>query len=136
MKTHLLIAGAMTLAPGGVGLAREQPAAPTAPAAAPAAAPASPDAARLHAAQEIVRADWARYDKDGTGYLTPLEFGTWVMAAAGQNMTAQVERTARGKAARLPAIKVLNATSAAFFKADTNHDNRISREELTAFLAQ
>lgn len=114
--------------------------APAAPGAAPAqqatAVPATAaDPAKSAAAQQTVQAGWATYDKGNKGSLTPLEFGTWVMAAGGQDMTAQVDKTRTGKAKNLPAVKVLNATAEAFSKADANKDRAISPDELTAFLS-
>lgn len=114
-------------------------------AAAPAAEPAqsaqtgmpatAADPAKAQAAQQTVQADWSKYDKDNKGGLTPLEFGTWVMAANGQDMTAQVNKTRQSKSANLPAVKVLNATADAFAKADSNKDKLVSPEELTTFLS-
>lgn len=104
-------------------------AAATTPGAASAPATASADATAK------VQADWAKYDKDNKGKLTPLEFGTWTMAAKGQDMTAQVEKTKTSKRSNLPAIKVLNATAADFSKADTDKDRMISPNELAVFLS-
>ena len=81
-----------------------------------------------------VQAEWAKYDKGNKGSLTPLEFGEWVMAANGQDMTTQVASTRTSKMANLPAVKVLNATAGAFSKADTNKDRSVSPDELTTFL--
>jgi hypothetical protein len=81
-----------------------------------------------------VQADWAKYDKENAGYLTPLQFGTWVLASRGQDMTAQVEKTRQSKAADLPAVKVLNATVSDFVKADVDHDRRVTPAELSAYL--
>ncbi len=81
-----------------------------------------------------VQAEWAKYDKDNKGSLTPLEFGEWVMAANGQDMATQVASTRTSKRANLPAVKVLNATAGAFSKADTNKDRTVSPDELTTFL--
>lgn len=125
-----------TPAPGSSTATADQSTAPatTAPAdqMASGAAPAStvsPDVAAK------VNADWAKYDKGSKGKLTPLEFGTWVLAAKGQDVTAQVDKTERSKSANLPAVKVLNATSAAFAKADTDKDKAISPNELAAYLS-
>jgi hypothetical protein len=104
------------------------PAAQTASGTAPAGA-VNPDAAAK------VNADWAKFDKGGKGKLTPLEFGTFVLAAKGQDVTAQVEKSEHSKAANLPAVKVLNATSAEFAKADTDKDKAISPNELAAYLS-
>lgn len=81
-----------------------------------------------------VQAEWAKYDKGNKGSLTPLEFGEWVMAANGQDLTTQVASTRTSKRANLPAVKVLNATAGAFSKADTNKDRMVSPDELTSFL--
>lgn len=113
------------------------PTAATTPAPAQTAAATTPaaDPARVQAVQQTVQSGWATYDKDNKGALTPLEFGKWVMAAQGQDMSAQVDRTRQSRAANLPAVKVLNATAAAFSKADANHDRAIQPDELTTFLA-
>lgn len=110
-----------------------QPAAP-APAASASTAPAV-DPAKAQKAAATVQADWAKYDKGNKGSLTPLEFGTWVLAASGQDMSAQVEKSKTGKQANLPAVKVLNATAAEFSKADKDHNRAISPDELTAYLS-
>jgi cytoskeletal protein RodZ len=81
-----------------------------------------------------VQADWGKYDKENTGYLTPLQFGSWVLASRGQDMTAQVEKTRQSKKAGLPAVKVLNATAGEFVKADADHDRKITPAELSAYL--
>jgi hypothetical protein len=82
-----------------------------------------------------VQADWAKYDEGNKGKLTPLEFGTWTMAAKGQDVTAQVEKTKTSKRSNLPAIKVLNATASDFSKADKDKDKMISPDELAVFLS-
>jgi hypothetical protein len=92
------------------------------------------DAATSGSASASVQADWAKYDKENAGYLTPLAFGNWILAARGQDMTAQVEKTRQSKKAGLPAVKVLNATAAEFTKADADHDRKITPTELTAYL--
>lgn len=126
---------AMPAAPGTAEAAAPAPAAPVAAAdAAPASAtPATPTATADAAAK--VNADWAKYDEGNKGKLTPLEFGNWVMAAKGQDMTAQVEKTKSSKKANLPAIKVLNETASDFAKADTDKDRAISPNELAVFLS-
>ena len=109
----------------------------TAPAAdAAATTPSDPGTATASAdATAKVNADWAKYDAGNKGKLTPLEFGTWTMAAKGQDMTAQVEKTKTSKKANLPAVQVLNATAADFARADTDKDKMISPTELAAFLS-
>lgn len=92
-------------------------------------APASADASAK------LSADWAKYDVGNKGKLTPLEFGSWVLAKNGQDVTAQVEKTKTSKRANLPAIKVLNATSAEFAKADKDKDRMISPDELAGYLS-
>lgn len=100
------------------------------------AAPAGPATATASAdAAAKVNADWAKYDGGNKGKLTALEFGTWVLAARGQDVTAQVEKTKTSKKANLPAIKVLNATAGDFAKADTDKDRAISPNELAVFLS-
>jgi len=122
-------------APATAEVAAPGPAAPVAAAdSAPASAtPATPTATADAAAK--VNADWAKYDEGNKGKLTPLEFGNWVMAAKGQDMTAQVEKTKSSKKANLPAIKVLNETASDFAKADTDKDRAISPNELAVFLS-
>lgn len=117
MKTFLLACAALGALPG---IAWAQAPAGESPQAAPAAPKADP--ARMEDARRTVQAGWARYDKDNKGTLDALEFGTWVMTAIS------------GREAHLSAAKVLNETSAAFARADTDHDRRITRAELTAFL--
>lgn len=93
----------------------------------------APPAAAAPAAD--IQAQWAQYDKDSKGYLNPLEFGNWIMARQGQDMTATVEKSRTSKKANLPAIKVLNATSAEFSKADGDKNRQVSQQELAAYLA-
>ena len=119
--------------------AATNPAAPAAASAdnatpAAAAAPAAAPTATADAAAKV-NADWAKYDEGNKGKLTALEFGTWVLAAKGQDVTAQVEKTKTSKKADLPAVKVLNATAADFAKADTDKDRAISPNELAVFLS-
>ncbi|WP_157216368.1 EF-hand domain-containing protein [Flavisphingomonas formosensis] len=82
-----------------------------------------------------VQSKWATYDTKNTGKLTPLEFGEWVMAAKGNDVSKAVEKTKASKASNLAATKVLNATGSAFAKADTNKDGGVSPDELAAFLS-
>ena len=111
------------------------PSAPPPPASASAVPAAPVDGAKAQQAAATVQADWAKTDKEKKGSLTPLEFGTWVLAASGQDMTAQVEKTKTGKQANLPAVKVLNATAAEFSKADKDRNRMISPDELTDYLS-
>lgn len=98
--------------------------------------PATPPAATASAdASAKVSADWAKYDAGNKGRLTALEFGTWVLAKNGQDVAAQVEKTKTSKKANLPAVKVLNATSAEFAKADKDKDRMISPDELATYLS-
>lgn len=99
-----------------------------------AATPTAPAAASADASAKV-NADWAKYDVGNKGKLTPLEFGSWVLAKNGQDVTAQVEKTKTSKKANLPAIKVLNATSAEFAKADKDKDRMISPDELAGYLS-
>lgn len=125
-------------------------AAPTPDAASAAAAPApqpgtadaqsamttpAADPAKAQAAEQMIAQNWTKYDKQNTGQLTPLEFGTWVLAAQGNDMSTQVEKSRQSRAANLPATKVLNATAAEFSKADTNKDRTISQDELRSYLS-
>ena len=82
-----------------------------------------------------VQSKWATYDTKNSGKLTPLEFGEWVMAAKGNDVSKAVEKTKASKASNLAATKVLNATGSAFAKADTNKDGGVSPDELAAFLS-
>lgn len=112
------------------------PATADATAPAPAGATTAPAMATASAeASAAVNADWAKYDEGNKGKLTPLEFGSWVLAKNGQDVTAQVEKTKTSKKANLPAIKVLNATSAEFAKADKDKDRMISPDELAVYLS-
>lgn len=131
--------------------AASAPAAPDATAAAPApttdqsastpapAGTATADATAAPAANPSVVAEvqskWATYDTSNKGQLTPLEFGEWVMAAKGSDVSKAVEKTRSSKASGLAATKVLNATGSAFAKADTNKDGGVSPDELAAFLS-
>ncbi|MES2497012.1 MAG: hypothetical protein V4618_12930 [Pseudomonadota bacterium] len=108
----------------------------TAATVAPASAPAAPAEATASAdAAAKVNAEWAKYDDGNKGKLTALEFGRWIMAAKGQDMSAQVEKTTTSKKADLPAVKVLNATATDFAKADTDKDRMISPNELAIYLS-
>jgi len=95
----------------------------------------APDPAKTQAADQMIAQNWSKYDKQNTGQLTPLEFGNWVMAAQGNDMTGRVEQSRHSRASNLPATKVLNATAAEFSKADANKDHMISQDELRAYLA-
>ncbi len=108
--------------------------APAAPADQTASAAPAPTAVNADAAAKV-NADWAKYDTGNKGKLTPLEFGSWIMAAQGQDVTATVEKSQHSKKSNLPAVKVLNATSGQFAKADTDKDKAISPNELAAFLS-
>ena len=133
-------AAATPAAPASATANASPPATPTAPAAATADAaaatpsPAAPASASADASAKV-SADWAKYDEGNKGKLTPLEFGSWVLAKNGQDVTAQVEKTKTSKKANLPAIKVLNATSAEFAKADKDKDRMISPDELASYLS-
>jgi hypothetical protein len=112
----------------------------TAPAADTATAAAAPaagalDPAKAQAADQMIAQNWSKYDAGGKGQLTPLEFGAWVLAAQGNDMSAQIEKTKQSRQANLPATKVLNATAAEFSKADSNKDRTISQDELRTYLA-
>jgi hypothetical protein len=97
--------------------------------AAPRAAPSSPNPEKLASARKVVDEGWRLYDDNDDGALSPLEFGTWVMRAQGR-MPAR-----RGRAKRPSPAAILNATSAAFTRADADGNRAISRDELVAFLA-
>jgi len=96
---------------------------------------AAVDPAKAQAADQMIAPHWSKYDAGGKGQLTPLEFGTWVLAAQGNDMGAQVEKSRQSRQANLPSTKVLNATAAEFSKADSNKDRSISQDELRSYLA-
>jgi hypothetical protein len=102
--------------------------------AAPAPA-AGVDPAKAQAADQMIAQNWSKYDAGSKGQLTPLEFGSWVLAAQGNDMTAQIEKSRQSRQANLPSTKVLNATAAEFSKADSNKDRMISQDELRSYLA-
>ena len=83
----------------------------------------------------MIAQNWSKYDEGNKGQLTPLEFGAWVLAAQGNDMGKQIEKTRQSRQANLPATKVLNATAAEFSKADANKDRTISQDELRTYLA-
>lgn len=91
---------------------------------------ASGESPKLSRAEVLaaVRAEWPRYDTGGKGKLTPLEFSTWVMRAHG----AQV--APRAHAGGIPPVSAMNASSAAFSRADADHDGGVTPEEMTRFL--
>lgn len=99
------------------------------------AAPAATDPAKAQAADQMIAQNWSKYDAGGKGQLTPLEFGTWVLAAQGNDMGQQIEKSRQSRQANLPSTKVLNATAAEFSKADANKDRAISQDELRTYLA-
>jgi hypothetical protein len=99
--------------------------------AAPAAA-SSPNPEKLASARKVVDEGWRLYDDNDDDALSPLEFGTWVMRAQGR-IPARSGRRGRAKGPSPAAI--LNATSAAFTRADADGNRAISRDELVAFLA-
>jgi len=79
-----------------------------------------------------VESNWSRFDEGGKGYLTPLEFGEWVMETNGQNVSRQIDSTRRSRNAGNPSVEVLNATAGALAQVDTNSDWRVSRDELAS----
>lgn len=99
------------------------------------AAPAAIDPAKAQAADQMIAQNWGKYDTGGKGQLTPLEFGTWVLAAQGNDMSLQIEKSRQSRQANLPSTKVLNATAGEFSKADANKDRAISQDELRTYLA-
>lgn len=108
---------------------------PTPPETPAAPAPEAPATTATTGAAATVQADWAKYDKDADGGLTPLEFGEWVLASRGQDMTAEAEKTRQSKAPNTTAVKVLNATAGEFSKADADKDRKVSQTELSSYLA-
>jgi hypothetical protein len=105
--------------------------APAGTATADATAPSAPNPSVV----AEVQSKWATYDTANKGQLTPLEFGEWVMAAKGSDVSKAVEKTRSSRAPGLAATKVLNATGSAFAKADSNKDGGVSPDELAAFLS-
>lgn len=79
-----------------------------------------------------IESNWDRFDEGAKGYLTPLEFGEWVMETNGQNMAAEIDKTRRSRAAGSASVQVLNDTAGALSQVDANHDWRVSREELAS----
>ena len=138
-------ASAAAASPTDMGTAAAPPAtdaatAATAPAmdtatAAAAPVPGAVDPAKAQAADQMIAQNWSKYDATGKGQLTPLEFGSWVLAAQGNDMGQQIEKSRQSRQANLPSTKVLNATSAEFSKADSNKDRMISQDELRTYLA-
>ena len=78
-----------------------------------------------------IESNWGRFDKGGKGYLTPLEFGEWVMETNGQS-TAAVNASRHSRKSNLPSVRMLNQTAVDLARVDTNHDWRITRDELAA----
>jgi EF hand len=88
---------------------------------APEAAPSPPaDAPKAMTVAEAVSADFAKYDKDGSGALSKAEFSTWIGEAK-----AKVD----GKA---PDPKALGE---AFIKADVDKSKTVTADELTTYLS-
>lgn len=77
------------------------------------------------------------YDTNNDGSLTPLEFGQMVASmqapAAGGVTAASRERYS--KKSNNAATDLINSTQPMFAKADTNHDMRVSADELGAWQA-
>jgi EF hand len=88
---------------------------------APEAAPTPPaDAPKAMTVAEAVAADFAKYDKDGSGALSKAEFSAWIGEAK-----AKVD----GKA---PDPKALGE---AFIKADVDKSKTVTADELTTYLS-
>jgi hypothetical protein len=137
MRFPTALTGAAMLALASGAAAQQEPAPETAhptPAGQATAAGPAP-AVGVEAAAKTVAADWAKYDKAGKGSLTALEFGTWILAAKGQDLSAAVARKGTRYAGNPVASRVLNATAAEFLKADRDGSRGISRGEMTAYLA-
>ncbi|WP_106639679.1 hypothetical protein [Allosphingosinicella vermicomposti] len=79
-----------------------------------------------------IESNWGRFDAGSKGYLTPLEFGEWVMETNGQNMSAAIDKTLRSRASGIASVQVLNNTAGALAQVDSNHDWRVSRDELAS----
>lgn len=75
-----------------------------------------------------VRAEWPRYDTEGKGKLTPLQFSTWVMRAHGGTVAP------RTNAKGISPVSAMNASATAFARADADHDGGVTPEEMTRFL--
>jgi EF hand len=88
---------------------------------APEVAPAPPaEAPKTMTVAEAVAADFAKYDKDGSGALSKAEFSAWIGEAK-----AKVD----GKA---PDPKALGE---AFIKADVDKSKTVTADELTSYLS-
>lgn len=92
------------------------------------------DLTEFHA--DIVRA-WQRLDHDGDGYITEREFldvpHAKVTKALWQRMLRQADADKDG---RISFKEMVYARMDYFAKADTNHDERLSRDEVAAFNRQ
>lgn len=100
-------------------------------AATPVAVPAPAKVANKPGRTEVlaaVKAEWPRYDPNGRGKLTPLEFSTWVMRSHGGVVAP------RAHAAGIAPVSAMNATATAFARADADHDGGVTPEEMTRFL--
>lgn len=78
--------------------------------------------------------NFAAFDSDRDGSLSPLEFAQYSMAmqapAAGGADTSQAQRDRRSKRSGNAAVQLLNETADQFSQADQNRDMRISQDEL------
>lgn len=99
--------------------ASKQATAQATPAAEPAAAPAA-QAAPPATLDQMVAADFPKFDADKSGELSSGEFDTWMIAAKKQSGAA------------VPDGEWL---SKAFTKADSDQNKTVSANELTAFLS-
>lgn len=99
--------------------ASKQATAQATPAAEPAAAPAA-QAAPPATLDQMVAADFPKFDADKSGELSSSEFDTWMIAAKKQSGAA------------VPDGEWL---SKAFTKADSDQNKTVSANELTAFLS-
>lgn len=109
------------------GVTSEATAATTA-AATPPAAPTMPAGTAMGGPS-----NWAEFDGDSDGNLTPLEFGKLVMDAKGQPVGAEVDATLRSRESNLPSVQVLNGTSAELARIDTDRNWMVSQAELQAY---
>ncbi len=117
--------------------AQAPPASPEAasPMATPEAAPGAAAEPNMAPGAAQAPADWAKFDNGNKGYLDALDFGNWLMAKQGNDMSTQVQKTKTSKKSGLPAVKVLNATGSEFLKADKDGDRHITADELAGYVA-
>jgi len=98
---------------------------------------ASASATPAAAATGSQTASLSGFDTNNDGALTPMEFAQmWAKSAGGQAAIAeQAARERASKKSNNAAVDLLNQTAAAFGKADTSRDMRVTPDELAAWQA-